>query len=162
MTAVDVIDLYTTLEELGEVVRPFDWLMLIIETLVLLLIAYEVIIGSLHRREDSKRQDALHDRIMALARLMDRGQKLKRTAPQVGVDGVPWVKSVHEWGRDTEAFLDTCSAHASSKFLDETNMQSVSYPQLAQEVWVWYSLLDRKLSNLQTIIQNSTVYLSRN
>ena len=135
--------------------RAIDWVMLVIEALVLFLIAYEVL-------EKCKADRKIKERTSQTFAFLSKGQKLQKSAPQAGAGveaTVPWVKSVHAWSQDTDAFLNTCSAHASAKFLDETNMKSVTYPGLAQEVWTFYSLLNRKLSNLQTIIQNATVYL---
>jgi hypothetical protein len=138
---------------------PFDRF---VELGVLVFVAYEVIAGILHRRKDSKRQGGLNNKVIALAGMIDQGRRLQKSAPQSGLGAeviAAWVMSVHNWSKDTEAFLNNCSVHASAKFLDETNIPNATWPGLAQEVWIWQSLLNRKLSNLQTIIQNAPDYL---
>jgi hypothetical protein len=125
--------------------RAIDWIMLVIKALVLFLIAYEVIIGIIHRRQESK-QRGLHERIMTLARPINQGRQLKKTPPQssAGVAALAsWTKSVHDWSKDAEAFLNACSSHASAKFLDETGMKRTLYMNVTQVVVTFYALLVR-------------------
>ncbi len=62
--------------------RPIDTAMLIIEVLVLLLIAYEVVIGIKVRRKERKRKNEIEKRVKLLRNAMSEGQKIQHSWPQ--------------------------------------------------------------------------------
>lgn len=134
--------------------QPIEWWLLFADLAIVFLIIWLDVPEKFHQRR-------LRQRISSVASFINEGHRLKKSVPQsgAGVEAtVPWVKAVHEWSNQIEAFLSRCSAHASTKFLDETSMKHVIYMNVAQDIVIWYGLLDRRLSNLQMIIQNAAVY----
>ncbi len=149
-----------------EGVRSFDWLMLWVEVLVVLLILFEILRPMLAERKMRKRVSKVYD-------FVSRGQMLEHTTPMDGgmiLDqqvkanrsaAVDWRTEVQSWIMDTNKFLKTCSPQASAKFLDDSRMSHFSDTtvRFGQETRAQYEVLNCRMSNLQEIMQTPTVYL---
>lgn len=160
-----------TISQMFEGVRPFDWLMLVIETLVLLLILYEVIVGIRRHRREEKRAKELAHIIAALSEIMNKGKELQLSVPDPATTDWPvhdsWMKSVKAWSSDTNTFLATHSSRASSAFLlllDTASVTSMvirpndSSFQLHGYLREYYQRLVVQLSNLRQIMEKPEVY----
>jgi C4-dicarboxylate-specific signal transduction histidine kinase len=176
---------YTVRHIMYEPVRPFDWVMLFVEVLVLAFVGYgEIVSYARNKKADKRQQEAdehqqavanrqqeLDSRIRKTNEFVSRGQMLQKTAP---VDGDPsvdriaslltrardWRGDVASWIMDTNGFLQACSPQASAKFLDDSQ---ASYfrenNRYGTETLASYEEVDRRLHNLQDIMQNPSVYL---
>ena len=162
-----------TIRHMFDGVRPFDWLMLVVELLVLLLIFYEVIINLIHRRKERKRRLALGLIVTSLAGFMEKGCKLQLDTPDPITTTwgsiTPWIDSVKLWAKDTSAFLAQHSSRAATAFglIGEigvlTNPQPVykepgsSFP-IEGPQRESYQRLVAQLTNLRSIIEKPEAY----
>src|SRR6267142_2717883 len=95
-------------------IRPFDWLMLLIEVLVLAVIAYEAIY----------RPWKVHRWLKAVFRCFSKGQALERSVPASYVNGVQvtedvvntWNNLVSDWINETWSVLHKYSPQATAAF----------------------------------------------
>jgi hypothetical protein len=146
-----------------EGVRPFDWLMLVIEAAVLLLIAWEI-------GRDIWRKRKVRSLLNTAFDFVQRGQKLQALSPQgtYGPEGPhgpqftpAWINLVKTWNQEVVNFMETCSPQARWSFLNDTSdgaahaHQALAVPPEAQ--W-WYRTMLTRLDNLQKIAENPDVY----
>jgi len=121
-------------------VRPFDWIMLAVEVLVLALIAYEVVIPLFQRKKTYKRKKELFS-------LMSEGQTILRKAPsaqQQFTEADRWAKLVDSWIAKVEKQLTMYSSEAVVAFAQAVKMD-VRIPHVAQGVELHYRILLGKL-----------------
>jgi hypothetical protein len=133
--------------------------MLIIELLVLLLIAYEVIVSILEKIHERKRKKVVGERVKTLRDAMFEGQEL-RNSTTWGDDRErerKWVQDTKEWGERTRALLKSYSAHAEMAFLLEMPISPNDFGSMSQPFTLG-TLLSR-LNNLRSIIEKPEVYL---
>jgi len=141
-------------------VRPFDWVMLAVEILVLLLIAYEVGIGLWRNRKTRNYLSALHGQ-------MRKGLDLQTTAPSVGMgetDAVrAWLRAVPGWVEETNTLLSGYSAQASASFLHKPHGEQAGRENDYRGIYHYgrlqYAELVERLNNLRTIMEKPDVYL---
>jgi hypothetical protein len=150
--------------------RPIDWLMLVIEALVLLLILYEVIVGDIRHRRERQSRLAISKRVSELSWLMDKGQRIQTCVPDPQITNwqlvKPWIDSVQAWKEETNTFLAARSPRASSAFMlitDAGNMDSVVHFSgrqfaLTGEVREFYQRLVIQLANLRRIMEQPDAY----
>jgi hypothetical protein len=136
--------------------RPIDLWMLIIELLVLLLIAYEVVIGVWSKVRTSRR-------VTTIFQYMARGQDLQAHAPPAGTDvSIPaaWVASVQEWIQQTHDFLAQYSPQAAASFIHDSGGASVQYSGVSSysQARDWYRTLVSRINNLRRIMEKPDVY----
>jgi hypothetical protein len=154
-----------------EGVKPFDWLMLGIETAVLLLILYEVIVGIARHHGETRRQKELKQIVTSLSQFMDDGLRLQRSVPDTAKEetGVlqSWMANTKAWGDKTDMFLAARSQQASGVFLlvhDSSSADSIVFTPageffyLASPVREHYQRLLTQLSNLRHITEKPEVY----
>jgi hypothetical protein len=152
--AITVLFTVNTIRHMFEGVRPFDWLMLVVEVAVLVLIAWEIGRDIWHKRKMRGRYDELFE-------YLDKGQKLHWSCPQVTPDGSPrdiglkWENSVKAWIKETAAFLRRYSPKASKMFLKEVND---SYFDIVNNADFWLTALFERLRNLREIMEKCDVY----
>jgi hypothetical protein len=162
--AITLIIMCNTIKHMFEGVRPFDWLMLVVEVAVLLLIAWEIGREEHFRCKERKRQLLLKQSMAKANGFISQGQTLQHTAPHVlehNPDVVKkWMSSVESWIMDTNEFLSGCSSQASAKFLDDSHLPDVRFPELAVQAVIHARTLNRRLSNLQIIIQSPDIYFN--
>jgi hypothetical protein len=138
-------------------VRPFDWLMLVVEILVLALIAYEIAI-TLWRKH------VVNVRVARLFQQMSKGQELQKSAPHsLNTDSRMvagrWVQSAREWSRETESLLASYSAQATAAFvLDTSGEMPPWYASIESSAQNQYSTLVVQLDNLRGIMEKPDVY----
>jgi hypothetical protein len=142
-----------------EEVRPFDWVMLVVEVLVLLLILYEVFVGVRDRREQQRRNQVIRERVAMVRHAMQTGQELQRSSPRFGhSDTDRWYQAAKKWTEKTRALLKSYSLQAEASFVDVSDMPPVSaYGGFAapQE----YGELLVRIGNLRGIMEKPDVYL---
>jgi hypothetical protein len=154
-----------------EGVRPFDWLMLIIEALVLLLILYEVVAEATRRRTERQRSVFIARQVLALSRLMDHGQSLQSTVPEPQITSdyqiiQRWMDSVTKWTEGTNGFLVSQSSVASAAFLLVTDASAADNLVhragrsflVGGELGRFYQRLVMQLANLRRIIERPEAY----
>jgi hypothetical protein len=163
LPAGDHLQSVIIIRHMFEGARPLDWLMLVVEALVLALIAYEIVSPRWHRRKIRRLLNVAFD-------FVQRGQKLQAISPQgiYGPEGphgpqfVPaWIEKVKTWNQEALDFMERCSPQARASFLSDTSsgaahtQQSLMVPPEAQ--W-WYRTMLTRLDNLQRIAENPDVY----
>lgn len=168
-----------TIHQMFTEVRPFDWLMLVVEVLVLLLILYEVLVGASRHRRESRRRRELQDILEHLNRFMDAGKALQVTVPNTANLGLPgneylhglvekWVSSVKQWRDEIKTFLSVRSRQALSAFVLITDAESIDSTVHPPSDWPFvvrgelrrdiYQPLVAYLRNLQNIMEKIDVY----
>src|SRR5215813_1846525 len=97
--------------ELMDGVRPFDWVMLSVEILVLVLIAAEVVPALIHKWKARKRQKVLFS-------LLGEGQEILNHPPTPFKEAaVPsWGQSVDAWSDEVTNVLSRYSEQAVASF----------------------------------------------
>jgi hypothetical protein len=137
--------------------RPIDNVMLVVELLVLLLIAYEVWIGILERRKERKRKNDVREKVSALRNAMFEGQKIQHSWPKIGGSRAECEAALNSWFEQTTKLLRSYSAHAETAFLCEVPEPPNKYGSI--EAVFHYSRLMQRITNLQGIIEKPDVYL---
>ena len=150
--------------------RAIDWLMLVIEALVLILISWEGIVSEKRHRKEQRRQTTVRERVLELSRLMDKGQRIKSGVPDPAITNpqlvTPWKDSVEAWSEETNTFLAGHSSRASSSFMlvtDAVNMDSVVYSSgrqfaLTGDFREFYQQFVVRLANLRRIVEQADAY----
>jgi hypothetical protein len=159
-----------TVWNMFEGVRPFDWLMLVVEIAVLLLILYEVVVGIRRHQEEAKRTAKLALIVASLATKMDEGYNLQITTPNPQLDTSTvsdWIQSVRAWAYETEIILNHHSLRAVRAFtlvVDSSEAERMVYPTSGMPFYVTgnlreaYQRLLAQLNNLRNIIEKPEVY----
>ena len=150
----------TTIKHMFQGVKPFDWLMLVIGTLVLFLILYEVIVGWVHRHKERKRQSAISHIIASIFEFMERGRKLQASVPDPSFDTPDvvdrWIESVKLWSIDTNNILAQHSLHASAAFVLVVNARSVDSTICSPE-GQYFTVLGINENAIRDYSHNSTI-----
>jgi hypothetical protein len=153
-----------------EGIRPFDWVMLVIEALVLLLILYEVIVGEIRHRRETARGAFLTERVAELSKLHSKGHRIQTTVldPMINNPQIlqPWIDSAEAWGKETDAILRKYSQRASRTFLLVTDAGQIDtvvtahgrHFMVSGAIGGVYQRLVLQLENLNRIIENPALY----
>ncbi len=150
---IDIAALWATITHMFSDVRPFDWLMLIIEVLVLVLIAYEVSVNLWHKRR-------IKSRLATILVLKNKGQELQVSVPH-GTDDTAisaWNDAVKAWANDANRLLSTFSPQASATFLHEPGGPLLDYYRVPMNARDHYQFLLTRLNNLHSIMEKPDVY----
>ena len=149
------------LYRLFEGTRAIDWLLLIVDFLVLLAILWFELPEWLHKRRAGKKA-------RLLAPFLERGEELRSSAHERSThDFMKWMDNARDWGIETQVFLEKESPRAASAFkhivhLRETDRAVVTdFGQLVPLTGLHgdaYQLLQARLDNLQKIIDSPEVY----
>ena len=154
-------------------VRPFDWLMLIIEVLVLLLILYEVIANAVHAYKGRKRELALSLIVTSLTEFMEKGRNLQLGTPDPSMSSPDevstWIDSVKLWAKDTNDFITRHSLRATVSFALIEGTGVMANPQVVYTESGYsfpiegpqresYQRLVVQLNNLRSIIEKPEAY----
>jgi hypothetical protein len=153
-----------------ENVKPFDWLMLVIEAAVLIVIVYEVVIEGVRRRAEAKRRAFIDAQALALSVLWDKGRRIQSVVPdpllitdtRIITD---WIAEVEAWTQETQSFL-AVSPRASASFLSVTDAGKVNLNipvpgriiSLTGPPQAPYQRLVVQLENLRRIIDRPDAY----
>ena len=137
-----------------------------LELSVLILIAYEVVMGVRHRHQ-IKRRNTIVNRLFAF---MEKGQQLQAAIPNPAVlpDAVgSWLEQVEIWKSQTKAFLAPLSPKAASAFMLVINAgtadKQVRRPDGARfgvggMIADAYQVLQINLDNLRQIMEKPDAY----
>src|ERR1039458_3404991 len=169
--AITMIALCNTIRHMFQGVKPFDWLMLGIETAVLGLILYEVVADEIRRRAGTRRQAFIHERALGLSALWDKGQRIRSIVPNAVFNterekGTQWIAEGESWVKETESFLDRSSSRALESFMCVTDAFKVSVWIndsragffVRGEVQPVYQRMVVQLENLHRIIERPEAY----
>jgi hypothetical protein len=140
-------------DDFGDV-RPFDWLMLAIEILVLLLIFYEVAVGFRQKR-------TIKRRFKTLLILISDGQALEDIAPLQQADVAvvtKWKNDVLEWDNRANKTLASFSKQAVAAYVHDSVDAGVRYRGVAQDAHQVRVGLKSRLDNLKSIMEKPDVY----
>ncbi len=151
---INMVAMWITITRMLSSVTPFDWLMLIVELLVLLLIAYEVATNVLHKRR-------VNHRLKAIFAIMHKGQALQAAVPGGNADNnaiTAWNDAVLAWINDANNLLSTYSPQASASFLHEPGGNTIKYSPVAMTAHNHYVFLLMRLNNLRSIMEKPDVY----
>lgn len=146
----------------------------LVETLVLLLIFYEVAAGIKRHREETKRKKLIENKRKGIYEFAKRGEGLQISMPLgaaevVKEDRKNWINEVDAWTTETETFLGKLSSRASWRFMQADNPDpkdvmvrlptGASYCVYDYPDLICYRVLVMRLGNLHRIIENVEAYL---
>jgi hypothetical protein len=136
-------------------VRPFDVLMLVVEVLVLILIAYEVGSGVWQRIRR-------HRRSKRVLEFFSEGQALQDDAPTTTspiVEIPEWERRCRDWTDGTNDLLKRYSPQASAAFLlSAGGLLDWDFFGIHEGAHDTYQSLQRHLNNLRLIMERPDVY----
>ena len=133
-------------------IRPFDWVMLVVEALVLVLIAAEIGPSLVQKMRAKKRQKVLFS-------LLVKGQGILNRAPSP-FDANPvhlWGVTVDQWSAEVTAVLAGYSEHAVASFNHQPQV-GAPYHHIATGAWSHYGKLTARVENLRNIIEKPEIY----
>jgi hypothetical protein len=161
--------MWSTIRHLFSGIRPFDWMMFVIELLVLLALLWFEGLEVWH-------QIKLRKRVSSLIRYMDAGQTIQNNlhtlteplfAGRITEETLAWMMEANMWSQTTREFLALHSKQASAAFLLVVNMRTSDrdiYTQrygtfhLSGEVGNCYQILLARLDNLRRIMERPEAY----
>src|SRR5216684_2216069 len=156
---VTLLNMCNTIKHMFEGVRPFDWLMLGIEVIVVILIGFEIFRGERSRHEEEKRLERVNERMTVIRSLMAVGQEIRRTAPEPMAHNAvnPWVEALEKWNQEVYVILESFSRQAAVSF-NAGIPKGANYPGLAPVAQQYFGVLLLRLENLQNIMEKPDVY----
>ena len=132
-------------------VKSIEWIMLVLEALVLILIAYEVAHNVITER---KRRKA----IKAAVTMMTEGAFLQQRASSLRDEDVQsWLQDVKRWSVDTSGKLDRFSTQASSAF-SFVEAEERSFARVHGDANRAYCDLRMRVEMLRRIMENPDAY----
>lgn len=154
-----------------ETVRTIDWVMLVVELLVLLVIVWEFGITEWRHHGEKKRKANLRSIADRLVGYMDAGLKLQGTVPDhqesTFIIEDAWMIAVADWSFDTGKYLGALSQRAWSAFTliansnaGDSTISSLSghYFTITGPLRECYQRLLVQLQNLKDIIERADTY----
>ncbi len=159
-----------TIAHLIEGTRPLDWIMLIVEILVLFIIAYDFIAERFRRWTDKKRRSFLDALVLQLSPLLDEGNRIRLTIPDP-LATTPffisrWIDIASSWTEKTKTVIASYSSSASAAFMLISDSQwvddAVSYHGhnffLSGPTLEAYKAITLHLENLQRMMDRPEMY----
>jgi hypothetical protein len=146
-----------TIRRMVEGTRPIDWILLVIEIAVLAVIAIEY--GERKYKETRRGK-----RLAAILVQLSKGQEIQSQAPPAGTTdesiATAWIERVEAWNADTLKLLAGYSSQAATAFVHESGGPSLTYRGVTGTAQArnWYSGLQSRLNNLQSIMEKPEVY----
>ena len=142
-------------------VRPFDWLMFVIELAVLVVILlFEIRTVRREDREDRERRERkalIHERVAEMRDAMSEGHQLLLSSVQSGDSRTDqWAQAVSKWNSKTCELLRSYSPQAETAFLFREPGNPSKYGSIGA-VFEYISLTSG-LANLRGIIEKPDVY----
>jgi hypothetical protein len=148
-----ILILLDTIQRLFGDTRPIDWLMLIVEVLVLILIAYEV-------AKPMIRRFRVRRRIAVVLGCVSEGMQLKQEASRLTVPDLDrWKDSIQTWSNTAFEKVNRMSPQAGDRFANVTSLRASSYLGIIPEAQDIYALLIYRLEVLRAIAGEPDVYL---
>ena len=137
--------------------RPADWVVIVIELLVLGVIVFEVWHSLARERQDARRKKLVEQRIAEMREALSRGAELQHTVPGSGDPRVGgWAQAADRWGRETGSLLKSYSAQAETAFLHAANLLPIQYGSVGAAAE--YTALLSRLNNLRGIMEKPEIY----
>jgi hypothetical protein len=141
---------------LDDKIRPFDWLMLLIEVLVLAVIAHEAV----YRPWKIRRW------LRTVFQCFLKGQALENSAPATGSavadeDTIKtWKNAVQDWVNQTWRVLNGYSPQAAAAFLHGRVEPGLSFSHVphAHDCHNYYLALLARMESLRSIMEKPDVY----
>lgn len=112
---------------LFENAKPIDETMLVIETLVLALIFYDVVIGIRERRKKKRQSSSQSEKVKRLTGLIEEGQQIRNIAPSPHTNTdyptaqAQWLDTANKWTNEVNELLMSYSSRASARFMHVIN-----------------------------------------
>lgn len=145
-----------TIRRMVEGARPVDWVMIVIEALVLILICAEYA----ERKWLERRR---HNRLSQLHGLLTEGQEIQGRAIPAGTTDEAaissWNDSVGSWIIKTNNYLTGLTPRASAAFLHNRGGAGINYSGVTGKARDHFVMLLARLNNLQSIMEKPEVYL---
>jgi hypothetical protein len=158
--------------------RPVDWLVVIIDLLVLIVIVCSEIIGWWRHHKQSKRDRHVRKILDKLYLLMEEGRAIMSAVPNPSGDAIydavtgevtEWIKSVGAWNKQTKELLEQISSKALATFelTSETGISpnpQIVYKQSGYSFSLrglqgqTYKRLVSQLNNLRRIAEKPEAY----
>jgi hypothetical protein len=135
--------------------RPIDWVVVLVDFLVLVAILWFELPEWRHKRVVTRHK-------AKVIQFWSRGQQLQATAPSnQHPDNLPsWLVSVRNWNSEAQEFLQRCSPWALASFVHETSgALPPSAHVVVNQARESYRVLLVRLDNLKTIMDNPHEYL---
>jgi hypothetical protein len=135
----------------------FDYTMLAVGIVVLILTAYQVSSDPLRAWKRSRSTTKLLP-------YFKQGEELYASVPRQSFEQGPaieWTKRVEQWTKETNILLEQLSPAASAAFLHITGgiTASEDWHRIHAHVYDSYRQLMERLNNLRTILETPEVYL---
>jgi hypothetical protein len=146
--------MWVTLKHIFGDAKPFDWLMLSIEVLVLALIAYEVVTSVKHRRRNARR-------IASIFKLVRQGQDIENSFPPYQSDEAivtAWINKVVAWDTETRNTLAQFSPQAAASYAYDSSKPGVHYRGVNPNAHHRFIFLKSRLDNLRSIMEKPDGY----
>jgi hypothetical protein len=137
--------------------RPIDYVMLVVEVLVLLIIAVEAIAHAIRGFRVKRRTKRLLVLVESGQALQRRGPALIRGQEKETYD--KWIAEVVRWMADTSILLEKYSSQAVAAFDHDEEGLSFTFRPIAEDGRATYEHLKERLNNLRDIIEKADVYL---
>jgi len=150
--------------------RPIDAVMIVIELLVLIVIAWEALSTYTHRKKMLRM-------VSMVSPYAERGLELQHSAPSRFVAehdqhayltlAAQWKKRFHAWDKETKEFLSSVSQKAASLYLQFLSSEDTPHfavdadgntVRLFHDISGTYQVLQSRLSNLRRIMENPSAY----
>jgi len=160
--------------------KPIDWLILIVDVLVLMAILGFEGVGEFRYRKERKRRSNVERIVGSLCGFMDKGQKIQREVPKPKPSFDPtydaitrkieeWENTVSIWSGEVHGFLQECSAREATSFILIAGTNQPANPQIVcmesgrsfpieGSQRESYQKLAAQLSNLRSIIEKPEAY----
>jgi hypothetical protein len=112
-----------------------------------------------------RQQEELDKRLLRLNDLMNQGQAILHTPPEyrcAPMTAQRWIQSAEAWIVETNGFLKSCSEQTSLAFMDDVGTwawTTVVTPAIFGGAHQEYRILNQRLKNLRSILDNQDVYL---
>jgi hypothetical protein len=137
--------------------KPVDYVVIVIELLVLLVILLEGVAHFIHWYRIKRRKRRLRP-------VLAEGQSFQQAGPSImqGQDNAlmqKWMADVTKWIVATEALLDRYSPEASASFSHDEQGLGLRHRPILFSPEGHYSHLTQRLNNLRNIIENADEYL---
>jgi hypothetical protein len=150
---------------------PYEISMWIMEFLVVLLIAYEILFNRVLHRRTTKNQERRDNILAFLSMYMTTGQELQRSLSESERTDIPhanlWVMTVTAWSDKTSEFLGDYSPRARAAFLLVRDLSAVDIVITKSSGYRWtlpspvsesYQRLLMQLDNLNQIMEKAEIY----
>ena len=137
--------------------RPIDYVMLIVEVFVLLIIALEGIAHAVHRLRVRRRVKRLRPFQATGLALQDEFRLRFRSSNDATGEAVEWIDRIDKWTAATSEHIKRYSLEATAAFLRDSGGVIMKYGN-QNSIFATYERLESRLNNLHGIIETADLY----